>query len=172
MSAEICISYLRSKMYHRLFLCKEVTDNGPIWIWTYAQLTTMGHDHPRPVLSWTCKVLDRHSNGCHRIRHNPFSVLAWAISNFFHPRYIGKHISQFSIVSRLLFFIHAWLLLIEPITTGVHPSTSVTINRKFICAFVCHFRKLKRLFPWNFWINSQWSLSRYISFNCDLPISR
>ena len=49
---------------------------------------------------------------------------------FFHPRYIVKHISRFSITSQFCF--HSRMIASEPINTGMDPSTSVPINRQHL----------------------------------------
>ena len=89
--------------------------------------------------------------------------------DFFHPLYFGKHISRVS-TALWLFVFHSRMIALEPITTGMYPSASVTINGKFIC-IVCMFfcfshpkaeKTVQILFPWNIWPDSQWRFSRYI----------
>ena len=91
----------------------------------------------------------------------------WALYmniNFCYPWYIGKHISRF-FDSIAIIILHSCMIALEPITTGMYPSASVTINRKFVCT-VCMYSwsssllfvtsKSWILFPWSILLDSQW----------------
>ena len=45
-----------------------------------------------------------------------------------------------------LFVFHSRMIALQPITTGMYPSTSVTINRKFICIVCTYFWSCLLLF--------------------------
>ena len=51
--------------------------------------------------------------------------------------YRQKYIANFDNIAIL--FLHSCMIALEPITTGMYPSTSVTINCKFICRACMYF---------------------------------
>ena len=65
------------------------------------------------------------------------SMGVWAISIFFSSTiYRQKYIANFDIA---ILFLHSCMIALEPTTTGMYPSTSVTINCKFICRPCMYF---------------------------------
>ena len=58
------------------------------------------------------------------------------LGDFFHLVYIVKHI-YIAIFDSIIF--HSVMIALQPITTGMYPSTSVTINRIFIYIVCMYF---------------------------------